>query len=356
MLTLVRDGVLDSFSVAFRPVRDRRENGVIVRAEASLSEVSLVGQPAYEGALVAGIRAAGRPSAPYPPGRRGSAARTTRMRGKTMFFDDSNLAIESMRFAPNPRHAAVALLDSTSGDLVGADAERFTQLTEHAEALRQRQRDQEPHRLSELVRRYRDGDSRLAVEGGSVGMARCPRRCSVRLLRRARAAAIGVAACSRQPVAVDAQRREPGGARERPRPRAGGDWCSRNGPRWRRPTWEPASDLRRTDWRRPAICGGQQVIPTSAPTGYSGAGSAVHVARRVPPWWIGEGSDHAEFDGVNPDVRCKLARAGAWSSLTSEAMLSTSLGEVSAAHARIIARNTENWRSSRRTGTVAVGA
>ena len=61
VLTLVRDGVLDSFSVAFRPVRDRRENGVIVRAEASLSEVSLVGQPAYEGALVAGIRAAGRP-------------------------------------------------------------------------------------------------------------------------------------------------------------------------------------------------------------------------------------------------------------------------------------------------------
>ena len=37
----------------------------------------------------------------------------------------------------------------------------------------------------------------------------------------------------------------------------------------------------------------------------------------------------------------QLARAGAWSSLTSEAMLSTSLGEVSAAHARIIARNTD---------------
>ena len=58
-----------------------------------------------------------------------------------MFFDDSNLAIESMSLAQT-RDAAVALLDSTSGDLVGADAERFTQLTEHAEALRQRQRDQ----------------------------------------------------------------------------------------------------------------------------------------------------------------------------------------------------------------------
>ncbi len=58
VLTLVRDGVLDSFSIGFSAVRDRRENGVVVRAEASLREVSLVAMPAYEGAAVAGIRAA----------------------------------------------------------------------------------------------------------------------------------------------------------------------------------------------------------------------------------------------------------------------------------------------------------
>jgi Escherichia/Staphylococcus phage prohead protease len=58
VLTLVRDGVLDSFSIGFRPVRDRRENGVTVRAEAALLEVSLVALPAYQGAQIAGIRAA----------------------------------------------------------------------------------------------------------------------------------------------------------------------------------------------------------------------------------------------------------------------------------------------------------
>ena len=61
VLTLVRDGVLDSFSIGFRPVRNRRENGVVVRVEAALHEVSLVAMPAYEGAAVAGIRAASQP-------------------------------------------------------------------------------------------------------------------------------------------------------------------------------------------------------------------------------------------------------------------------------------------------------
>jgi HK97 family phage prohead protease len=58
VLELVRTGTLDSFSIGFRPVRDRRDGDVIVRAEASLSEVSLVGLPAYQGAAIKGIRAA----------------------------------------------------------------------------------------------------------------------------------------------------------------------------------------------------------------------------------------------------------------------------------------------------------
>jgi HK97 family phage prohead protease len=57
VLELVRTGTLDSFSVGFTPIRDRRENDVIVRAEASLQEVSLVGLPAYSGAAIKGIRA-----------------------------------------------------------------------------------------------------------------------------------------------------------------------------------------------------------------------------------------------------------------------------------------------------------
>ena len=48
--TLVRDGVLDSFSVGFVPIRDTRDGDVLVRTEAALREVSLVGFPAYAGA------------------------------------------------------------------------------------------------------------------------------------------------------------------------------------------------------------------------------------------------------------------------------------------------------------------
>lgn len=57
-LELVRSGVADSFSVGFRGVREHRDNGVTVRTEAALYEVSLVGIPAYSGAQVAGVRAA----------------------------------------------------------------------------------------------------------------------------------------------------------------------------------------------------------------------------------------------------------------------------------------------------------
>lgn len=55
-LTLVRDGVVDSFSVGFRPLRERSVGGVVERTEAALREVSLVAMPAYAGALVGGVR------------------------------------------------------------------------------------------------------------------------------------------------------------------------------------------------------------------------------------------------------------------------------------------------------------
>jgi HK97 family phage prohead protease len=56
VLTLIRDGVLDSFSVGFRGIRERWDGDVRVRTEVALIEVSLVGLPAYEGALVGGVR------------------------------------------------------------------------------------------------------------------------------------------------------------------------------------------------------------------------------------------------------------------------------------------------------------
>jgi uncharacterized protein len=57
-LELIRDGVLDSFSVGFTPVKHEKRGEVVVRTEVALREVSLVTFPAYEDARVAGIRAA----------------------------------------------------------------------------------------------------------------------------------------------------------------------------------------------------------------------------------------------------------------------------------------------------------
>ncbi len=58
-LELVRAGVVDSFSVGFVPMRERLDDdGTVVRTEVKLLEVSLVSDPAYPGAKVAGIRSA----------------------------------------------------------------------------------------------------------------------------------------------------------------------------------------------------------------------------------------------------------------------------------------------------------
>jgi len=58
-LELIRDGALDAFSVGFRPVRDRwnADRSMVERTEARLDEVSAVAFPAYDGALIAGVRA-----------------------------------------------------------------------------------------------------------------------------------------------------------------------------------------------------------------------------------------------------------------------------------------------------------
>jgi len=56
--TLLRDGVLNKFSVGFMPVEDRMDDDVIVRTKADLKEVSVVAFPAYENAAVSQVRTA----------------------------------------------------------------------------------------------------------------------------------------------------------------------------------------------------------------------------------------------------------------------------------------------------------
>lgn len=56
--TLLKDGVLNRFSVGFMPVEHRMDNDVVVRTKADLKEVSVVAFPAYEGAKVSEVREA----------------------------------------------------------------------------------------------------------------------------------------------------------------------------------------------------------------------------------------------------------------------------------------------------------
>lgn len=58
-LTLVRDGVLDRFSIGFVAGQNQRSSdGVTRRLSATLREVAIVLNPAYKDALVAGVRSA----------------------------------------------------------------------------------------------------------------------------------------------------------------------------------------------------------------------------------------------------------------------------------------------------------
>lgn len=54
--TLMRDGVLNRFSVGFVPIEHRMDKDVLVRTKADLKEVSVVAFPAYEGAKVSEVR------------------------------------------------------------------------------------------------------------------------------------------------------------------------------------------------------------------------------------------------------------------------------------------------------------
>lgn len=64
----VREGLLDSFSIGFRPVRtERSPSGVRVITEAALAEVSLLALAAYSGARVLATRGPGSVVPELPP-------------------------------------------------------------------------------------------------------------------------------------------------------------------------------------------------------------------------------------------------------------------------------------------------
>ena len=78
-------------------------------------------------------------------------------------------------------------------------------------------------------------------------------------------------------------------------------------------------------------------IPTSEPpAGYKATVPTITLPAGTT--LVSEGSPHAEFDDIAADS-VQLARTGAWSDLTAEGNISTTLDEISGAHARIIARD-----------------
>jgi HK97 family phage prohead protease len=56
LLDDVTDRIVDSFSIGFRGIKATKRDGVVVRTEAQIREVSIVGFPAYAGALIGGVR------------------------------------------------------------------------------------------------------------------------------------------------------------------------------------------------------------------------------------------------------------------------------------------------------------
>lgn len=56
VLTLMRDGVLNKFSVGFVPLQSERDGDTVVRTSVSLREVSVVAFPAYPGASISEVR------------------------------------------------------------------------------------------------------------------------------------------------------------------------------------------------------------------------------------------------------------------------------------------------------------
>jgi HK97 family phage prohead protease len=56
LLDDVDDRIVDSFSIGFRGISAEKRDGVVVRTEAAIREVSIVGFPAYADALIGGVR------------------------------------------------------------------------------------------------------------------------------------------------------------------------------------------------------------------------------------------------------------------------------------------------------------
>lgn len=208
------------------------------------------------------------------------------------------------------RDELLAELEAFDSDAPGAAA-RCAELAERVADLDERVTVERSH---ELIRRYQSGE--LRSEGGSVGGGRIgdgrghlsplfPSASNLALLEQARRNMSSMSVIEERSALATT------------------DFGSRR-------EYGPGNLLApRTLWRA-------SNIPTSPLAGYDAVVPQITLPAGAA--LVAEGQAHAEFDSAAPDT-VTIARTGAWSDLTSEAMLSTALGEIVSAHARILARD-----------------
>ena len=94
-------------------------------------------------------------------------------------------------------------------------------------------------------------------------------------------------------------------------------------------------------------------VPTSEPpAGYKATTPLVTLPAAAA--LVNEGTPHAEFDDITPDP-VTLGRSGAWSDMSAEGNISTTLAEISAAHSRVISRDLDLSLVTKIEATAAPG-
>jgi HK97 family phage prohead protease len=145
VMTLVRDGVIKSFSIGFRPVAERDDDGVTVRERVTLHEVSLVPFPAYESAEVLAVRGASIPTGETTMTDSVTSADITEVRSA---IEDLDRKFET--FSVSTRSEEPAVDRRSAGAIVKAivDGDEST-INEYNRA--------QEHRYDELQQRAYDG-------------------------------------------------------------------------------------------------------------------------------------------------------------------------------------------------------
>ncbi len=101
-LELIRDGVLDAFSLGFLPQEEENVNGVVYRTKVRVLEASIVTFPAYPDALVSAVR-----SLPTNPDGLGAGVGEASVEGVSGDLPGS--LTERTGMTPNERARAIAI-------------------------------------------------------------------------------------------------------------------------------------------------------------------------------------------------------------------------------------------------------